>query len=281
MLTAGLAFPGGSSNANPTEAASHQEHPAEAGSHETSPAHSRAHSSAPTPDLQRPTSQENRAGSVTEADRLYAAREDPASAARAAALWADALERDPQDFESAWKLARAQFWIGGHTVETNVRDAFDAGMSAARKAAAIAPDRPEGHFWLAANMGALAETQGMRAGLQYRGAIRDELQRVLAIQPGFLQGSAERALGRWYYKVPGLFGGSKKKSEEYLRRALTFNPQSTISHFFLAETLEAMDRDREAREEYQRVIDAPLDPDWTPEDREWKTKARAALERRH
>jgi tetratricopeptide (TPR) repeat protein len=215
----------------------------------------------------------------SEADRLYAAREDPAAAAQAAALWTGAMERNPQDFESAWKLSRAQYWIGGHTNPDGVRNAFEAGITAARKAIAIAPGRPEGHFWLAANMGALAETQGMRAGLRYRGSIRDELQRVLAMDPAFLQGSADRALGRWYYKVPGLFGGSKRKSEEHLRRALTFNPHSTISHFFLAETLEAMDRDREAREEYQRVIDAPLDPDWTPEDREFKAKARAALAR--
>lgn len=219
------------------------------------------------------------ASDTSDADRLYAAREDPASAARAAALWAAALEKDPQDFESAWKLARARYWTGGHTEPDAVRPAFEAGMTAARQAIRIAPNRPEGRFWLAANMGALAETRGLRAGLRYRGAIRDELQRVLAIDPAFLQGSADRALGRWYYKVPGLFGGSKRKSEEHLRRALSYNPQSTISHFFLAETLQALDRDREAREEYQRVLDAPLDPDWTPEDHEFKAKAAKALAR--
>lgn len=223
-----------------------------------------------------PAGQEAPPGS--DADRLYAAREHPASVADAAAIWNAALQTNPQDFESAWKLSRAQYWIGGHNGKDASRAAFEAGMTAARQAIRIAPDRPEGHFWLAANMAALAESQGMTAGLRYRGAIRDELERVLAIDPAFQQGSADRALGRWYYKVPRLFGGNKRKSEEHLRRALTFNPQSTISHFFLAETLRALDRDGEAREEYQRVIDAPLDPDWTPEDREFKQKARTALE---
>jgi hypothetical protein len=50
------------------------------------------------------------------------------------------------------------------------------------------------HFWLAANMGTLAESFG--------------------------EGLADRALGRWYFRVPALFGGSKKKAVEHLQRAL-------------------------------------------------------------
>ena len=75
--------------------------------------------------------------------------------------------------------------------------------------------------------------------------------------------------------MPGLFGGSKKKSEEHLRKSLTYDPNSTASHFFLAETLFDMDRDAEARAELQKVLDAPIDPDWAPEDREFKQKAQA------
>ena len=99
------------------------------------------------------------------------------------------------------------------------------GIAAGRAAIALAPNKPEGHFWVAANMGALAESFGMRQGLKYRGDIKDELETVLRLDPAFQQGSADRALGRWYYKVPGLFGGSNKKSEEHLRKSLTYNPE--------------------------------------------------------
>jgi hypothetical protein len=142
---------------------------------------------------------------------------------------------------------------------------------------ALEPNRPEGHFWIAANMGALAESYGLRQGLKYRGDIKSELLTVLKLDPSFQQGSADRALGRWYYKVPGLFGGSKEKSEEHLRQSLKYGPESTASHFFLAETLLDSGRRDEGRAELQRVLDAPLDPDWTPEDREWKEKARQRL----
>ena len=50
-----------------------------------------------------------------------------------------------------------------------------------------------------------------------------------------MHGSADRALGRWYFKVPRLFGGNKKLAEEHLKASLTYNPDATISHYFLAE----------------------------------------------
>ena len=47
----------------------------------------------------------------------------------------------------------------------------------------------------------------------------------------------------------------------HLRKSLTYNPNSVISHMFLAETLADMGRKDEARKECQAAIDAPLDPE--------------------
>ena len=77
--------------------------------------------------------------------------------------------------------------------------------------------------------------------------------------------------------MPGLFGGSNEKSERHLRQSLTYDPQSTASWFFLAETLEDMGRKADARAALQKVIDAPLNPQWAPEDRQWKALAKARL----
>ena len=210
-------------------------------------------------------------------DALFAKRDDLASARRAERLWHERLAARPQDFDAAWKLARARYWLGGHAAESERKPILEDGIAAARVASTLQPGRPEGYFWMAANMGALAESFGMRQGLKYRGAIKDALLTVLKVDAAFQQGSADRALGRWYFKVPGLFGGSKQKSEEHLRRSLSYAPQSTASHFFLAETLFEMGRDADARAELQKVIDAPVDPAWAPEDREFKAKAQARL----
>ena len=134
-------------------------------------------------------------------------------------------------------------------------------------------------MWLAANMGALAESFGMRQGLKYRGEIKSELETVLRIDPAFEQGSADRALGRWYAKVPGLFGGSNKKAEEHYKAALQMNPISTATLLYYAELLEDMGRKAEARAEAQAVLDAPLDPFWGPEDQDFKAKAKTLLTR--
>ncbi len=210
-------------------------------------------------------------------DALYRQRDDVSSARRAAEIWGQRLQANPQDFEAAWKRSRANYWLGGHAPAKERKSFLEAGVESGRAAAALQPNRPEGHFWTAANMGALAESFGLRQGLKYRGDIRDELLIVLKLDPAFQQGSADRALGRWYFKVPGLFGGSRKKSEEHLRKSLGYNPGSIASRFFLAETLLDMDRKAEAIGELQRVIDLSPDPDWIPEDQEFKAQAKRLL----
>ena len=211
------------------------------------------------------------------ADALYADRDNLASARRAADLWSAALASNPRDFESAWKLSRADYWLGGHAPESEERGFYEKGIEAGRRAIAIDMGKPEGHFWVGANMGALAESAGLGAGLKYRKPIKTELETVLRLDPGFLQGSADRALGRWYFKVPRLFGGSHKQAEEHLKAALKYKNDSTVTHYFLAELYADDGRIAEARAELQKVLDAPLDPEWTPEDQEWKTKGRQLL----
>jgi tetratricopeptide (TPR) repeat protein len=211
---------------------------------------------------------------------LYKGRANLASARQALDLWEARLKANPRDFESAWKAARAMYWIGPREEKDAGRRTLERGVAAGKQAAAISPDRPEGHFWTAANMGALAESYGMRQGLKYRGAIKDALERVLQIEPAFQQGSAYSALGRWYHMVPGLFGGSETKSEEYLRKALTYGPDSILTHFYLAETLFERSKDADAIEELKKTVAATRNPDFDPEDREFQAKAAAELARR-
>jgi hypothetical protein len=216
---------------------------------------------------------------AADADALYAQRDNVARAQQAAAIWQSRLKQNPNDFESAWKLARATYWIGTQApAVADRRPALEQGITAGKAATRIEPNRPEGHMWLAANMGALAESFGLRQGLKYRGDIKDELLTVLRLDPAFGEGSADRALGRWYYKVPGLFGGSDKLSEEHLRRSLTYNPNSTASLFFLAETLIALKRQPEAKDLLQRLLAAPIDAAWSAEDRDFKAKAQRLVQ---
>jgi tetratricopeptide (TPR) repeat protein len=219
------------------------------------------------------------ASTSSEADALYALRDHLPNALAAAAFWAQRLANDRADLDAASKLARACYWLGSRVPEADRRARFEQGIEAARHAVDTWPNRPEGHFWLAANMGGMAEGFGLRAGLRYRGAIKASLEKALAIDAAYLDGSADRALGRWYARVPRLFGGSDAKAVEHLQRSLTFAPNSIPTHLFLAETYLEMNRQADARRELEVVLAAPFDPDWTPEEREFKKQAEAHLRR--
>ena len=209
-----------------------------------------------------------------DADDLYRRREDPSSAKRAAEMWS---ANAGTDFEAAWKLARADYWIGGHAPEGERRAALERGVAAGETAARLRPDQPEGHYWLAADMGALAESFGLSQGLKYRSRIKAALERVAAIDAAWEQASAVTALGRWYYLVPRLFGGSRAKADEHFRRALDQYPHSVTALLFLAESLIAQKRMDDARVLLQRIIDAPLLAEWAPEERDFKRQAAERL----
>jgi tetratricopeptide (TPR) repeat protein len=210
-------------------------------------------------------------------DHLYADRAQLDLAVEAAMIWERRLAGGSVDFEAAWKLARACYWLGGHVPVSERRRQYERGIDAGKRAVNIDSARPEGHFWLAANMGTLAESFGLRAGLRYRGPVKRELETVLAIDPSYGEGLADRALARWYLRVPALFGGSKRKSVEHLQKAMTYDPSAAVTHLFLAETYLAMGRRQEAAQELERVLDAPLHPDWIPEVGEYKQRAATLL----
>jgi hypothetical protein len=95
-------------------------------------------------------------------DALYRERTTIARARDAAAIWDVRLKADPSSFESAWKLARVMYWLGGHDAQSARRGHLERGVEAGRTAATLEPKRPEGFFWMAADMGALAESFGLR-----------------------------------------------------------------------------------------------------------------------
>jgi tetratricopeptide (TPR) repeat protein len=212
------------------------------------------------------------------ADALYARRDDPVAARQAADQYLAHHRAAPRDFVGCWKLARASYFLGTQGPPAERRMWLETGLAAATDAIALNGGRPEGHFWMAATMGALAESYGLRQGLKYRTRIRQALERVLAIEPAFMDGSADRALGRWYHKVPGLFGGSAAKAEQHLRKSLAYSPQSSVSLFFLGELYLDEGRPSEARRLFQQVLEAPLHREYAPEDRFFKAQARARLQ---
>ena len=210
-------------------------------------------------------------------DALYRGRQDPANASRAASIWRGRLSADARDYEAAWKLARAEYWLGDHSPEAARKEHYRRGVVAARAATAIEPRRADGHFWLASNLGGVAETAGLAAGLKYRGPIRDEFEAVTRLDPAYEKGGAYCALADYYLEVPALLGGSRTKAEELARRCVALDPTGVTGHYYLGEVLAAQGRPAAARLEWQRALDARVDPDSIPEDTELQARAARRL----
>lgn len=215
-------------------------------------------------------------------DELYAQRVDIAKAKQAADIWQQ-RSADGKDYESLWKLARASYYLATLGPKADQSAALERGIAAGKRAAALEPNKPEGHFWYAANMGEKAQRSSMFTAAGMKGDIKSELERVIAIQPGWQGGSGESALGQWYLKVPDSFmccGGDHKKGLELLRKALAYDTDSKQVKVTLAEALADDDKTRpEARTLLQQVIAAPVDPDWAAEDQNFQAKARALLDK--
>jgi tetratricopeptide (TPR) repeat protein len=211
------------------------------------------------------------------ADELYRHREDPASARRAAELWQIGADRG--EFEAAWKLARVCYWIGTHERPMERRQWLERGIAAGQAAIKLETGKPEGHFWMAADMGALVQLLGISNGIRYGSKVRRELEATIGLAPGWQGGSAECALGRWFESAPWVFGGSDKKAEEMYRSALAINPESRNALLSLANLLIRRKGLEEAKVLLRRVIDAPEDAEWIPEDRELVAQAGVALKR--
>jgi hypothetical protein len=212
-------------------------------------------------------------------DALYSQRTDIVKAKQAAEIWARRVAGG-KDATAAWKLARACYYLGTVGPANEQDYQLDRGVTAGQQATTVDPKTPEGHFWYAANMGEKAQRGSMFTGLKYKGSIKTELESVIAIQPGWQDGSAESALGEWYLKVPGFAGGDHDKGVALLRKALTYNPESSNVRYSLAEALGDDSKTRpEAKTLLQEVIDAPIDPAWVAEDQNFKQKSRVLLDK--
>lgn len=64
------------------------------------------------------------------ARQLYARRADLASARQAEAIWAARLAENGGHYESAWKLARVRYWLGGHVPTAQRKKLLEAGIAA-------------------------------------------------------------------------------------------------------------------------------------------------------
>jgi tetratricopeptide (TPR) repeat protein len=93
-----------------------------------------------------------------------------------------------------------------------------------------------GYFYKGLCLGRLGELKGMWNSLTIIKPFRKNMEAAVKINPAIDRGGPHRALGRLYFKLPGILGGNLKKSIDHLRKAVDYGPQYWENHYFLAES---------------------------------------------
>jgi tetratricopeptide (TPR) repeat protein len=218
---------------------------------------------------------------IQQADSLYAQRGDLARAREVLGKCQEALIKGEDSYGAYWRMARVEYWIGDHTGNNgDKKRIFEQGIYHAKKAVQLAGDKSEGHYWLGINYGVYGEAKGILKSLSLVKPIKEEMNKVLAMDPAFDDGGADRVLGRVYHELPGFAGGSKKKSLEHLLKSKEMGPRVGLTRIYLADTYLSMDEIENARQELEFVVAMEPDPKLIPETAEEKEMARKRLEKK-
>ncbi len=215
---------------------------------------------------------------MKQADGAYAARETVANAEKALSLYEQVLSTDPQNYDAAWEASRVCKYLGDKYENDAKVPVLEKGEKFARKAIEINPDKVEGHFWLGVCLGRIGEERGVLNSLFLVGPIKDEMDKVLAIDPKY--DGAHHVLGVLYRKAPGwpLSSGDINKAEEHALLAVKYGPDRILNHIGLAEVYMAKDRNKEARQQLLIAIELPPEPDRIPESKDEQLTAKGLLD---
>ena len=103
------------------------------------------------------------------------------------------------------------------------------------------------------------------------------MNKVLELNEAYEDGGAHRVLGRVFFKVPGIAGGSKKKSLVHLEKAKELGLDDMLTRVYLAETLLDQKMIERSREELHYILNKDDDPGWVNSVNECKRLARDLL----
>ena len=214
------------------------------------------------------------AASLAEAEPLYGQREELPKIRQAVTLLRQARTADYGSYEAAWKLARADYYLGEHTTDDSERDdVFREGIDAGKAAIQLQPNKADGHFWLGANYGGSGAHSAL-ASLSTVEDIRREMETVLKLDEGYNLGSAYLGLGQLYLQAPRVLGGDNAKAISYLEKGLKFGANNALLRVRLAEAYAATNRDNDARKQIAIILSMNPEPGYVPEHNDAVAKAK-------
>lgn len=216
---------------------------------------------------------------VARADELYARRAETDRVREGVSLLRRARTYDERSYDALWRLAKFSYFLGETLTDKGARDAaYSEGIAAGHAAVEVDGGRPEGHYWLGANLAGRTELQGVIGDLAAVGDVRREMEAVTRLDERFERGGAFMLLGLVELEAPRVLGGDREQAVGLLERGLRLDPDNLQLRVVLARAYLAVKRREDARRQLQAVLDAAPDPDYLPEDARAAAEARRLLD---
>ena len=173
--------------------------------------------------------------------------------------WAAAdpnLDASIQELQQEWAIVKYQ------TAKDQQDAAFTLLEAKAESAAQAYPQAAEPLVWEAIILSTHAGVSGGLGALSKVKQARVLLEKAASIEPNALHGSIYTSLGSLYYQVPGwpIGFGDDKKAEQYLKQALTQNPDGIDQNYFYGDFLRDQGRYKEAVTYLTKAINAAPRP---------------------
>jgi hypothetical protein len=148
------------------------------------------------------------------------------------------FQTDTNSIHAAWSLGQACFWRGEFAADDEQRAVLaNEGIAVCRTLTITAPTVPEGHYYLAMNLGQLARTKWLEA-LGIVKELECGLKLAAGMNPRLDHAGPDRCLGLLYRDAPGwpISVGSKSKARTHLLHVIELAPEFPENHLVLVET---------------------------------------------
>lgn len=215
---------------------------------------------------------------ISKADALFRQRENIERLREAVKTIAAARSSDNRNFEVELKFAKYNYFLGKALTDDKESDkAFENGKQAAQILTRLAPEKADGYFWYAANLGEQAKKSPVTVGMKSVDEIKNAMNKVIEIQPDYQNASAYDALGQLELET-GMMGGSPQKAAEYLEKGISVDTNNSYLHLHLAQAYLKLNREAEARKQLDYLLKMKPNPDFVPEFNQTVAEAKKMLE---
>jgi tetratricopeptide (TPR) repeat protein len=152
-------------------------------------------------------------------------------------------------------VSRAYLRLGDLEKKTDAKVAwYEKGRAAAQKAMALDPKSGKALAWDAFNLASVGNARGVLNSLFMVPDLKKMLGRALELDPN--EHYSRNTLARIYHLVPGIAGGSDKKSEEMFLDLLKRDPDFTPAMFELGRFYADNGDKEKAKEVLRRCVEA-------------------------